>query len=45
MRRANAPRKVIQKSVKKSGGTQPTLRAVDAVLANEKSNPDYTGDV
>jgi len=41
MRRANAPRSVIRKTVKKTGGTHPTVRAVDAVLANEKSDPDY----
>ena len=44
MRRANAPRKVIQKDVKKSDGTHPTLRAVDAVLANEKRDPEYVGE-
>ena len=44
MRRAKAPRSVIRKAVKKTDGTHPTLRAVDAVLANERNDPDYNGE-
>ena len=44
MRRANAPRSVIRDTMEKTDGTHQTLQAVDAVLANEKSDPDHRGE-
>ena len=43
MRRAGATRDAIVKTVRKKNGSEPSLRAVDGVLAKIKSNPRWTG--
>ncbi len=44
MRAAGTARRSIRKTVKKTDGTSPTLRAVDGVLAMKKADPEWRGE-